>query len=69
LFGEQWPGPWMQVEGDVEITRLPEAMPLLKDYYTRRGQDTNTDAFRERMLNENRVLIRIKTRRVVRPKR
>ena len=66
LFNEQWPGPWMQVEGEAEITRLPEAMPLLEDYYSRRGQDTTTDAFHQRMLNENRVLIRVRTQRVVR---
>jgi PPOX class probable F420-dependent enzyme len=66
LFDERWPGPWMQVEGEAQITRLPEAMPLLADYYRRRGQDTTTDAFRERMLGENRVLIRINISRVVR---
>lgn len=69
LFNEQWPGPWMQVEGEATIQRLPEAMPSLAAYYTRRGQDTSTDAFRERMLTENRVLITVKTRRVVRPRR
>lgn len=66
LFTERWPGPWMHVEGEAEIERLPEAMPLLADYYRRRGQDTTTDEFRERMQKENRVLIRVKTRRVVR---
>ena len=69
LFTEQWPGPWMHVDGEAEITRLPEAMPLLADYYARRGQDTSTDAFRQRMLGENRVLIRIRPRRVVQPAR
>ena len=69
LFTERWPGPWMHVEGEAEIARLPEAMPLLADYYRRRGQDTTTEAFRERMLSENRVLIRVKTQRVVRPSR
>jgi PPOX class probable F420-dependent enzyme len=69
LFNDQWPGPWIHVDGEAEITRLPDAMPLLADYYRRRGQDTTTDAFRQRMLNENRVLIRIKPQRVVRPGR
>jgi PPOX class probable F420-dependent enzyme len=66
IFTERWPGPWMHVEGEAEIERLPEAMPLLADYYHRRGQDTTTEAFRERMLSENRVLIRVKTLRLVR---
>ena len=67
LFDDKWPGPWLHVEGSVNITRLPEAMPLLADYYGRRGQDTSTDAFRERMTTENRVLIRIKVERMYRP--
>jgi PPOX class probable F420-dependent enzyme len=66
LFHEQWPGPWMHVEGEAEIERLPEAMPLLQSYYARRGQDTSTEEFRNRMLSENRVLIRIKVQRLVR---
>jgi PPOX class probable F420-dependent enzyme len=67
LFTDQWPGPWMHVEGEVEIERLPDAMPLLAAYYARRGQDTATQEFRQRMLNENRVLIRVKPQRVIRP--
>ena len=67
LFTERWPGPWMHVEGEAEITRLPDAMPLLADYYRRRGQDTTTEEFRARMNTENRVLIRIRLQRVVRP--
>jgi hypothetical protein len=55
----------MHVEGDAHITRLPDAMPLLAAYYARRGQDTSTDHFRQRMIDENRVLIRITPRRVV----
>jgi len=66
LFDERWPGPWMHVDGEAEIERLPDAMPLLAAYYGRRGQDTSTDQFRQRMLAENRVLIRVRTQRVVR---
>src|SRR5947209_4823367 len=66
LFTDKWPGPWMHVEGEANITGLPEAMPLLAAYYARRGQDTSTDEFRQRMLNEKRVLIRVKPQRVVR---
>jgi PPOX class probable F420-dependent enzyme len=69
LFTEQWPGPWMHVDGEVEIERLPEAMPLLAEYYARRGQDTTTEEFRQRMNNENRILIRVKPLRVVSPHR
>ncbi|MBV9580384.1 MAG: PPOX class F420-dependent oxidoreductase [Chloroflexi bacterium] len=67
LMDERWPGPWLQVEGSASIARLPEAMPLLTDYYGRRGQDTQAEAFRQRMESENRVLIRIKVDRLVHP--
>jgi PPOX class probable F420-dependent enzyme len=66
LFNERWPGPWIHVEGEVDIERLPEAMPLLVAYYARRGQDTSTEEFRQRMRNENRVLLRIKVQRLYR---
>ena len=66
LFTERWPGPWLHVEGEASIERLPEAMPLLADYYRRRGQDTTTEAFHTRMVGEDRVLIRITPQRVVR---
>ena len=69
LFDDKWPGPWMHIDGTAEITRLPEAMPLLQDYYGRRGQDTSTPEFRARMETENRVLIRVRPGRVVRPNR
>jgi PPOX class probable F420-dependent enzyme len=67
LMDESWPGPWLHVEGQAHITRLPEAWQLLVDYYGRRGMDTAADAFRERMERENRVLIRITVDRLVRP--
>jgi hypothetical protein len=54
--------PWIHVEGEVEITRLPEPMPLLVAYYARFAQDTWTEEFRHRMQDQNRVLIRVKPR-------
>jgi PPOX class probable F420-dependent enzyme len=68
VFDERWPGPWMQVEGEATLERLPEALPGLAAYYARRGQDTSTEAFREHMRTENRVLITVKAQRVVRPR-
>jgi PPOX class probable F420-dependent enzyme len=65
LFNERWPGPWFSVEGEAQITRMPEALPLLADYYSRRGIDPSSDAFRDRIA-QNRVLIRIRIQRIVR---
>jgi PPOX class probable F420-dependent enzyme len=61
VLAEKWPGPWMHLDGTAEIVRLPEALPLLADFYQRRtGEDTTTDAFRQRMEQEQRVLFRVK---------
>lgn len=65
LFDERWPGPWIHVEGEAQITRMPEALPLLEDYYSCRGIDPTSEGFRQRMA-ENRVLIRVKIQRIVR---
>jgi PPOX class probable F420-dependent enzyme len=67
LMDETWPGPWLHVEGLAQISRQPEAMPLLVEYYGRRGHDTQAEAFRQRMEREQRVLIRIRVDRLVRP--
>src|SRR5260370_27509917 len=33
LFNEQWPGPWMHVDGEAAIERLPDALPVPADAY------------------------------------
>jgi PPOX class probable F420-dependent enzyme len=68
LITERFLGPWMHVEGHAEIDFLPKAMRGLADFYSRRfGEDTQTDAFRNRMIEEGRCLIRIRVNRVVQP--
>src|SRR6266576_1693960 len=60
VFAEQWPGPWIGADGLAEILSLPEAMEPLIDYYKRfPGENPDWDDYRERMLREQRVLIRI----------
>jgi PPOX class probable F420-dependent enzyme len=65
LFDDRWPGPWWHLEGQAQIARMPDALPQLTDYYTRRGIDPASEAFRQRIA-QNRVLIRIKIQRIVR---
>jgi PPOX class probable F420-dependent enzyme len=70
VIAEKWPGPWMHLDGTAEIVRLPDAMPLLADFYQRRtGEDTTTDTFRQRMEQEKRVLFRVKIDNVFLPNR
>jgi PPOX class probable F420-dependent enzyme len=68
LITERFLGAWLHVEGEAEIQHLPQALPALADFFKRRnGEDTSTDAFKQRMHDENRVFIRVKTQRVVQP--
>ena len=68
LITERFLGAWLHVEGEAEIEHLPDALPSLADFFRRRtGEDTSTDAFKQRMTDEQRVFIRLKTQRVVRP--
>ena len=53
-------GDWVQVEGPVEIVRLPEAMELLVDYYRRvAGEHPDWADYRRAMIEERRVLLRM----------
>jgi PPOX class probable F420-dependent enzyme len=53
-------GPWIQVEGDVDILELPDAMEPLVDYYRQvGGEHPDWADYRAAMVREQRVLLRI----------
>jgi PPOX class probable F420-dependent enzyme len=53
-------GAWYSVEGDVEILSLPEALEPLVDYYRRvSGEHPDWQEYRDAMVREQRVLVRI----------
>jgi hypothetical protein len=57
-------GPWVQVEGPVEVVSLPEAMEGLVDYYRRAaGEHPDWDEYRAAMRSERRVLLRLTVER------
>ena len=63
-FTDGFYGPWVQVEGPVEIVSLPEAMDGLVDYYRRvAGQHPDWDDYRRAMVGERRVLVRLSVER------
>jgi PPOX class probable F420-dependent enzyme len=65
LFTDRFFGPWIWVEGPVEIASLPDAMEPLVDY-RRRFADAggiDWDDYRARMERERRVLIRLQPER------
>jgi PPOX class probable F420-dependent enzyme len=53
-------GPFVQVEGDVTIVSLPEAMDGLVDYYRAvSGEHPDWDDYRAAMVRDQRVLIKL----------
>jgi PPOX class probable F420-dependent enzyme len=60
VFTDNFFGEWVQVEGDVEIISLPDAMDLLVDYYRRvSGEHPDWDDYRAAMVRDRRVIARI----------
>jgi PPOX class probable F420-dependent enzyme len=65
---EAWFGPWVQVDGRAEIVVLPEALDLLVDVYRAiRGEHPDWAEYREAMVREERVVIRIAIERAAGP--
>lgn len=57
-------GEWIQVEGTVSIVELPEAMPLLEQYYRSiSGEHEDWEAYRAAMEREGRVVVLIEPTR------
>jgi PPOX class probable F420-dependent enzyme len=58
-------GPWVWVEGEAQILSLPDAMEPLVDYRRRFADSVGMDwdEYRRRMVEERRVLIRIRPER------
>jgi PPOX class probable F420-dependent enzyme len=53
-------GEWVQVEGDVEIVSLPDAMEFLVEYYRLvSGEHPDWDDYRAAMVRDRRCLVRI----------
>ena len=53
-------GEWVQAEGTAELIHLPEAMPILEDYYRRiSGEHPDWDDYRDAMRRDRRLIIRI----------
>lgn len=60
VFGPAFYGQWVQLSGPAEIVSLPQALPLLEDYYrSLSGEHPDWDDYRAAMVREQRCLIRI----------
>ena len=64
VFTNNFFGPFVQIEGPVEIVQLPEAMEGLVEYYRRiSGEHPDWDDYRRAMEKDRRVLVRIDIQR------
>jgi PPOX class probable F420-dependent enzyme len=53
-------GEWIQAEGSAELIHLPDALPILEDYYRRiSGEHPDWAEYRAAMHREKRLIIRI----------
>ncbi len=60
VFTDAFFGPWVQVEGQVEIISLPEAMELLVEYYRLvSGEHPDWEDYRAAMVRDRRCVVRI----------
>lgn len=60
VMSDRFFGPWVQIDGEVEIARRPEALDVLVDYYRRvSGEHPDWDDYRAAMERERRVVLRI----------
>lgn len=53
-------GEWVQAEGTAELIHLPDAMPLLEEYYRRlSGEHPDWAEYRAAMQRDRRLIVRI----------
>jgi PPOX class probable F420-dependent enzyme len=60
ITSDRFFGPWVQVEGPVDLLELPEAMEELVAYYrTVSGEHPDWDDYRRAMERDRRLLLRL----------
>lgn len=60
IFTKQFFGSWVQVDGRADIVDQPEALDLLETVYrTIAGEHPDWDEYRQAMIRDERVVIRI----------
>jgi PPOX class probable F420-dependent enzyme len=60
VLSDEWNGPWVQVDGSVEVLDLPEALEPLVDYFRSiSGEHSDWDEYRRAMQKQGKSLLRI----------
>jgi PPOX class probable F420-dependent enzyme len=64
VFSDRFFGEWVQVEGDVAVVSMPDALEGLVDYYRRiSGEHPDWDDYRATMAKDRRVILQMTVRR------
>ena len=64
VLSDEFNGPWVQVDGDVEVLDLPAALDALVDYYRCiSGEHPDWQEYRQAMVDQGKCLLRITPRR------
>lgn len=60
VLPDEFFGNWLQVEGDVEVVGLPDALDGLVEYYRLiSGEHPDWDDYKKAMIDQRRVLLRL----------
>ena len=60
VMNDRFFGAWVQAEGNAELIHLPEALPLLEEYYRKiSGEHPDWEDYRAAMRRDRRLIVRI----------
>lgn len=60
VMNDRFFGAWIQAEGNAELIHLPEALPLLEEYYRKiSGEHPDWEDYRAAMRRDRRLIVRI----------
>ena len=60
VLSDEWDGPWVQLDGTIEVLHLPEALEPLVDYYRSiSGEHPDWDDYRAAMARQGKSLLRL----------
>ena len=60
VLSDDWDGPWVQLDGTVEVLDLPEALEPFVDYFRSiSGEHPDWDEYRAAMVRQGKCLLRV----------
>ena len=60
VLSNEFNGEWVQLDGRIEVVQQPEAVEALVDYYRSiSGEHPNWDEYRQAMIRQGKVLLRL----------